>query len=82
MVSLGSLFHKQGKGVPPIDANKNSSAHELKASKSKKLQRPSVQWTPRQIFYVFIMQGIGAFIIAGGINLAIAYGMPSLRLPP
>ncbi|KAI0026206.1 hypothetical protein F4780DRAFT_13911 [Xylariomycetidae sp. FL0641] len=36
---------------------------------------PSTRLTGHQIFYIFVMDGIGAGAVAGGINFAIAYGM-------
>lgn len=35
---------------------------------------PSSRFTGHQLFYIFGLDGIGALIISGGINLAIAYG--------
>lgn len=42
---------------------------------------PTDRFTPHQFFYIFIIDGLGAFILSGGINFAIAYGEPSLPLP-
>lgn len=35
---------------------------------------PSERWTAHQIFYTFVLDGIGAAIISGAINFGIAYG--------
>lgn len=35
---------------------------------------PSAKFTTHQLLYVFGSHGVGAFIISGGINLAVAYG--------
>ncbi len=35
---------------------------------------PSRKFTGHQIFYLFALDGFGAFFISGGINFAIAYG--------
>ncbi|KAI0430768.1 hypothetical protein F5Y09DRAFT_306845 [Xylaria sp. FL1042] len=40
-----------------------------------KLRPPSRRFTLHQIFYVFVIDGIGAAIFAGGINFAIAYAL-------
>ncbi len=46
------------------------------------LQRPTNKMTFHQFFYIFIIDGIGAMILSGSINFAIAYGtyLPSLSL--
>ncbi|KAF4121429.1 Protein of unknown function (DUF2456) [Geosmithia morbida] len=36
---------------------------------------PSKSWTAHQLFYVFGIDGIGAMILSGGVNFAIAYVM-------
>lgn len=36
---------------------------------------PSDYLTPYQIFYIFVIDGLGAFILSGAINFAIAYAM-------
>ncbi|KAK8124215.1 hypothetical protein PG999_004133 [Apiospora kogelbergensis] len=38
-------------------------------------QEPSTKLTGYQIFYLFGLDGVGAFILSGGINFAIAYAM-------
>ncbi|KAK1759610.1 hypothetical protein QBC47DRAFT_111896 [Echria macrotheca] len=39
------------------------------------LQRPTTKLTTHQLFYIFILDGLGAAILSGGINFAIAYAM-------
>lgn len=39
------------------------------------LQRPTDRMTGYQFFYIFILDGIGAMILSGGIGFVIAYGM-------
>ncbi|KAI0875760.1 hypothetical protein GGS24DRAFT_454251 [Hypoxylon argillaceum] len=51
-----------------------SASPEPKDDKLKFLP-PSDRFTPHQIFYIFILDGIGSGIFAGGINFAIAYGL-------
>lgn len=67
---------RQAKGVPS-DSTENVSAAE-KHPKSRKMRLPSDHWTKMQLFSVFFMNGIGAFVISGGINFAIAYGKSNL----
>lgn len=38
------------------------------------IREPSDKFTGFQLFYIFILDGIGAFVLSGGINFAIAYG--------
>ncbi|KAI0391853.1 hypothetical protein F5Y17DRAFT_387386 [Xylariaceae sp. FL0594] len=40
-----------------------------------KIRPPTSKFTAHQIFYIFILDGIGAAIVSGGINFAIAYGL-------
>ncbi|CCG81974.1 Putative uncharacterized protein [Taphrina deformans PYCC 5710] len=69
---MKNLFHRGAKGVPPVSTIDSSSTVD---ATPKNVRLPSSTWTKHQIFYVFIMNGLGAFVISGGINLAIAYGM-------
>lgn len=39
------------------------------------LQRPTPSLTPHQIFYIFIIDGLGAALLSGAINFAVAYAM-------
>ncbi|KAI0168895.1 hypothetical protein GGR52DRAFT_495988 [Hypoxylon sp. FL1284] len=38
-------------------------------------KRPTERFTAYQLFYIFVLDGVGAMILSGGINFAIAYGM-------
>ncbi|KAI2628220.1 hypothetical protein GGS21DRAFT_248154 [Xylaria nigripes] len=40
-----------------------------------RLRSPSEHLTPHQFLYLFILDGVGAAAISGGINFAIAYGL-------
>ena len=40
-----------------------------------RLQRPTEKMTGYQFFYIFVLDGIGAMVLSGGINFAIAYGV-------
>ena len=35
--------------------------------------RPSLQFTGHQLFYVFGLDGVGAMLLSGGVNFALAY---------
>ncbi|RFN50839.1 hypothetical protein FIE12Z_4915 [Fusarium flagelliforme] len=37
--------------------------------------RPSLQFTGHQLFYVFGLDGVGAMLLSGGVNFALAYPM-------
>lgn len=54
-----------------------STSPEPKASHALKFRPPSDHFTPHQIFYIFVLDGIVSAIFAAGINFAIAYGTPS-----
>lgn len=43
---------------------------------------PSPKFTTHQLLYVFGSHGVGAFVISGGINFAVAYGKLSWPLGP
>ncbi|PON24187.1 hypothetical protein TGAM01_v206875 [Trichoderma gamsii] len=40
-----------------------------------KILEPTTRFSGRQIFYIFGLDGIGAFALSGGVNFAIAYAM-------
>ena len=44
-------------------------------------QYPPTTLSIWQLLYLVVMQGFGGLIIAGGINFAVAYGMPSQDAP-
>ena len=48
------------------------------------LRRPTDRLTAHQFFYLFILDGLGAMVLSGGINFALAYGTSPLPLflPP
>ena len=76
MKSFLRCFVRDGKGVP--GSSESASTHSA-VPKSEKLREPTDRWTAHQILYVFLQNGVGAFIVSGGINFAIAYGMSNLR---
>lgn len=78
MKSIRELFHREAKGVPSASTIDSSSTTRDAAPKN--VLTPSSKWTNHQLFYVFLENGIGAFVISGGINLAIAYGLSQLNL--
>ncbi|KAI1211162.1 uncharacterized protein F4807DRAFT_27318 [Annulohypoxylon truncatum] len=52
----------------------SSARHEIPSSDDG-FKEPTEKFTAHQIFYIFILDGIGAMILSGGINFAIAYAM-------
>lgn len=52
-----------------------SASPEPKDGVGLKFQSPSRYFSFHQIFYIFVINGIGAAIVAGGINFAVAFGM-------
>ncbi|KAI0438183.1 hypothetical protein F4803DRAFT_111704 [Xylaria telfairii] len=58
-----------------IDDASGSTSPEPKASHASKFRPPSDHFTPRQLFYIFGIDGIGSAILAGLINFAIAYAL-------
>ncbi|KAI0407146.1 hypothetical protein F4802DRAFT_41150 [Xylaria palmicola] len=52
-----------------------SNSPEPKDEQRSKVRPPSDHFTPHQIFYLFILDGIGSGILGGGINFAIAYAL-------
>ncbi|KAK5653362.1 hypothetical protein OQA88_9054 [Cercophora sp. LCS_1] len=59
--------------APPPDPSSIPTTHLL---------RPTPRLTPHQILYIFVLDGLGAMILSGGINLAIAYAMYTTSPPP
>ncbi|KAK3381501.1 hypothetical protein B0H63DRAFT_206485 [Podospora didyma] len=45
------------------------------------LQRPTDTMTGHQFFYIFVLDGLGAMVLSGGINFAIAYAMYTIPPP-
>lgn len=52
----------------------SSAPQEIPTSADEGFKEPTEKFTAHQIFYIFILDGIGAMILSGGINFAIAYG--------
>ncbi|KAI0465871.1 hypothetical protein F4859DRAFT_344258 [Xylaria cf. heliscus] len=52
-----------------------STSPEPKESHALNFRPPSDRFTPHQIFYIFVLDGIVSAIFAGGINFAIAYAL-------
>ncbi|KAI1092042.1 hypothetical protein F5B19DRAFT_238178 [Rostrohypoxylon terebratum] len=53
----------------------SSAPQEVPTSADDGFKEPTEKFTAHQIFYIFILDGIGAMILSGGINFAIAYAM-------
>lgn len=60
--------------APDDNQDATSSQTEKVDDDSDGFQRPTDRFTPHQIFYIFVLDGIGAAVVSGAINLAIAYG--------
>ena len=60
------------------DSQRQDSGRAVQMSSSETIVRrrlkPSRQWTAHQIFYVFILDGIGGMALSAGVNFALAYG--------
>ncbi|KAI5859270.1 hypothetical protein GGS23DRAFT_327543 [Durotheca rogersii] len=48
---------------------------EILRSIDEGFKEPTDKFTAHQIFYIFILDGIGSLVLSGGINFAIAYAM-------
>ncbi|KAK0388872.1 hypothetical protein NLU13_5115 [Sarocladium strictum] len=44
--------------------------------------KPSPTWTAHQIFYVFILDGVGGMVLSAGVNFALAYVMYTAQAAP
>ncbi|KAI1480982.1 hypothetical protein F4774DRAFT_66642 [Daldinia eschscholtzii] len=53
----------------------SSPPQDVTESTDDGFKEPTEKFTAHQIFYIFILDGIGAMILSGGINFAIAYAM-------
>ncbi|KAK7991418.1 hypothetical protein PG988_000212 [Apiospora saccharicola] len=64
-----------------VDPESGSRAQDVASESSESsdgrngFREPSAKLTGHQIFYLFGLDGVGAFILSGGINFAIAYAM-------
>lgn len=56
------------------EANEQSQAAEEEGTEEARTREPSSHFTAHQLFYIFGLDGIGALILSGGVNFAIAYG--------
>ncbi|SPJ84075.1 uncharacterized protein FTOL_10591 [Fusarium torulosum] len=61
----------QGSGALKLD-NPGIDAGE---GEQEGLLRPSLKFTGHQLFYVFGLDGVGAMVLSGGVNFALAYPM-------
>lgn len=62
-------------GLPLSQYDTQTSDHHPSSVLATDKREPSARWTAHQLFYIFGSHGIGAMIISGGVNFAIAYGM-------
>ncbi|KAI5918136.1 hypothetical protein F4810DRAFT_603018 [Camillea tinctor] len=68
-------------GKPTQEASGDATTTAVAAKSKSRFKPPSKKFTLHQIFYIFILDGIGAAVLSGGINFAIAYGMYSGQTP-
>jgi hypothetical protein len=57
-----------------VEAGEEGETAPLQRVLSVPIQSPTERLTGYQFFYIFILDGLGAFMLSGGINFAIAYG--------
>ncbi|GAP88439.1 putative glycoside hydrolase family 43 protein [Rosellinia necatrix] len=62
-------------GETGTGSGSGSASPEPKDNDQLKFRPPSDHFTPHQIFYIFVLDGIVSAIFAGGINFAIAYAL-------
>ncbi|CAK7211176.1 hypothetical protein SCUCBS95973_001044 [Sporothrix curviconia] len=69
--------HLAPHGILAEAANRVAQGKSRRRKKTPKLTicEPSDHLTPYQTFYIFGLDGLGAFLLSGGINFAIAYAM-------
>ncbi|KAK4219857.1 hypothetical protein QBC37DRAFT_408664 [Rhypophila decipiens] len=58
-----------------------SDIHTRRPSPSRHPKAPTTRLNAHQIFYIFILDGLGAMILSGAINFAIAYAMYTSSSP-
>lgn len=64
------------------EKEQNRPAAEDTKDEARSKTVPSSRFTYHQLFYIFGLHGVGALIISGGINLAIAYAMYTRQSKP
>lgn len=62
-----------------LHAHFSSDVYPEKSPRGLHLE-PSTKLTHHQIFYIFVMHGIGSMIISGGVNFGLAYGKSHLPI--
>lgn len=62
----------------PEDPETANPRQVIQQSLNNGFQIPTQKFTAHQIFYIFVLDGIGALILSGAINFAIAYGMSNV----
>ncbi|KAL7949274.1 hypothetical protein V8C42DRAFT_208763 [Trichoderma barbatum] len=73
--------------VPALEPTSDLDAKEQKAAEGNEDEfgtkvEPSSHFTGHQLFYIFGLDGIGALVLSGGINFAIAYAMYTRQKQP
>ncbi|AEO64179.1 uncharacterized protein THITE_115797 [Thermothielavioides terrestris NRRL 8126] len=69
-------------GPPAFPVPSAMEAAERPQGSNEQVLRPTLWLTARQIFYLVVIQGFGALLIAGGLNFAIGYFLYSSPRPP
>lgn len=69
-------FSTRARGPAPADPEAASPhpAAQQDLSISGSILPPTEKFSAHQIFYIFVLDGLGSLLISGGINFAIAYG--------
>lgn len=60
--------------VNPVQEKRDAGGVAEEQEEEKGRLEPSPVFTGHQMFYLFFLDGIGAMILSGGVNFALAYG--------
>ncbi len=86
MALLGGLFARSSReeATNPEVGSSSEPEAERASEPEAGVRSPTDRLTGFQIFYIFGLDGIGAMVLSGGINFAVAYGrgpFPVARCP-
>ncbi|KAI0004390.1 hypothetical protein F4779DRAFT_74067 [Xylariaceae sp. FL0662B] len=68
------IFKRWSTAADDVEAAATS-RQEIRRSIEDGFKEPTDRFTAHQLFYIFILDGVGAFILSAAINFAIAYAM-------
>ncbi|RMJ08864.1 hypothetical protein BHE90_000660 [Fusarium euwallaceae] len=71
----GSSSRKGGQQANPVREKRDAGEEEQQEEEKEGRLEPSPVFTGHQMFYLFFLDGIGAMILSGGVNFALAYVM-------